>query len=76
MDDPTLRCPGCRAFDWYHDGFVMHELPGGLVVRERRAASGTIGLDLPWSCAQCGYEVRDGDPLGRGLQAAQMAHDD
>ena len=67
--DLTIRCPTCRAFDWYRDGFAMFEDDDGTVARRRLTAS--ADLTTPWSCAQCGYEVPDWSALDRQLREAQ-----
>ena len=52
-----LRCPTCRAIDWYREGLLMYELDDGTIVRERTAADDDP--TAPWSCASCAYEVPD-----------------
>jgi hypothetical protein len=73
VDDPgELRCPACREIDWFRDGFTLHELPGGMIERQRVAPA--KGGHTVWSCAQCAYEVPDPSLLLMRLNAAQATH--
>jgi hypothetical protein len=69
-DDADLRCPACRALDWYRDGFALYEAGGaGVLIRRRLTAS--ADRDTAWSCASCGYEVPDHTRLQQRLRAAE-----
>ena len=72
MNDPSLRCPNCRMFDWYRDGFVMHEHSDGVV--ERRRVEPTTDGAAAWSCATCSYAVPDWTVLARQLDVSRQVH--
>lgn len=65
---PELRCPTCRSFDWYRDGFAMQECEDGSIVRRRLTDS--ADRDTPWSCTVCGFEVPPWTVLARELGRA------
>lgn len=67
-DDREIRCPSCRAIDWYRDGLLMYELDDGTIVRERLSPSDDP--TAPWSCATCAYEVPDTSLLRRRIADA------
>ncbi len=73
VDDPgEIRCPTCRAIDWFRDGFVIHELEDGTVDRSRVAPA--KGDGAAWSCATCSYEVPEWAALHARLNGAQVTH--
>jgi hypothetical protein len=64
-DDRAIRCPTCRAIDWYRDGLLMYELEDGTIVRKRLSAE--ADATAAWSCASCAYEVPETSMLRRHL---------
>jgi hypothetical protein len=67
-DDREIRCPTCRALDWYREGPLMYELDDGTIVRE--PTSSAADASGPWSCASGGYEVPETSLLRRRLVEA------
>lgn len=74
IDGTGIRCPECRALDWYRDGFAIWEHEDGTLERQRLTASADQATR--WSCAQCAYEVPEWTVLDRSLRGAQVAHED
>ena len=68
----SLRCPGCRAIEWYCDGFVIYEAPGGAVHRVR--VNGSMERSAVWTCRFCDYKVGGWTVLHRGLTEIQITH--
>jgi hypothetical protein len=66
----SLRCPVCRAVDWFRDGFVVVELEEADQIVRRRVMPADPGprTEMLWSCARCAYEVPD---IKRARQAAR-----
>jgi hypothetical protein len=72
----AVRCPFCRAVDWFRDGFVIVEREGtGDVVRVRVMRSDPILALSPWACAGCAFEVPIPSRLATELQRSQLAFD-
>ena len=67
-----IRCPACRRFDWYRDGYAMYELADGAINSQRLTPS--ADLSAPWSCAACGYEVKERTNLSRALTLTEVTH--
>jgi hypothetical protein len=70
-----LRCPTCRAIDWFCDSFVIVEMgQSGEIVRRRIAPPDHASLRAPiWSCTRCAYEVPEPSRLASALHEMQIA---
>jgi hypothetical protein len=66
----TLRCPHCRAIEWYRDGFVLLENDDGSIFRDQ--VQRATGAGDPWSCMQCGHEVAPDTPLAAAIAREQQ----
>jgi hypothetical protein len=74
--DLAVRCPFCRAIDWFRDGFVIVEREHtDEIVRVRVMRSDPILALAPWACAGCAFEVPIPGRLATELQRIQVAFD-
>jgi len=66
---PSLRCPGCRAIDWFRDGFLVVELEetGEIVRRRIMLADSGPRTETLWWCTRCAHEVPEFSALAREL---------
>lgn len=72
VDIPVeIRCPQCRAFEWFRDGLLVHELDRSGVVRMQLYEPSVA--TAVWSCTQCGYEVPARAVLHRQLDQVATA---
>jgi DNA-directed RNA polymerase subunit RPC12/RpoP len=70
-----LRCPTCRAIDWFNDGYVIVENEAtGEIVRRRVIPSDPALTGTVWSCTECGYEVPVQSRLASALNEVRIAH--
>jgi hypothetical protein len=68
-----LRCPQCRAIDWFRDGCVIAETDTSVELRCWRVLRPELGFEAtPWSCAQCGHEVAAYPGLVHDLDAIRL----
>jgi hypothetical protein len=68
-----LRCPYCRAIDWFRDGCVIAETDASVELRCSRVLRPELGFEAtPWSCAQCGHEVAANSRLVRDLDEIRL----
>ncbi len=65
MEPGVLRCPVCRAVQWYYDGLTGEEHDDGSLVLTR--ADTAREPTAIWTCTSCGYEVPSWTDLGRRL---------
>lgn len=69
----ALRCPICRAIDWYRDGVVISELETDRVAG-RRAEPAIAGPTATlWSCMQCGHELLTWTGLAKSLDELERS---
>jgi hypothetical protein len=71
----AIRCPVCRAIDWFRDGYVVIEMETtGEIIRRRVSPSDPALSDSVWSCTECGYEVVVPSKLDSALTEMKLSH--
>jgi hypothetical protein len=70
----VMRCPSCRAIDWFRDGYRIFGGVGGEVLRRRAAPADPAADRAPWYCVGCGYQAEQETPVGDALSDIQRAH--
>ena len=68
----AIRCPACRAVDWFRSGIQITEGDEGRPQVQDVAGAGWIP-DPGWSCAQCAYEVPTWSRLATALDGVVAA---
>ena len=72
----VMRCPGCRAIDWFRDGYRIVGGADGEVLRRRAAPADPATERDPWYCVGCGFRAEPDTPIGEALSDIQRAHFD
>lgn len=72
----VMRCPDCRAIDWFRDGYRIVGGADGEVLRRRAAPADPATERDPWYCVGCGFRAEPDTPIGEALSDIQRVHFD